>query len=644
MRVVLTGGAGFIGSHLCDRLLADGAHLVCVDNLLTGREENVAHLTGPRFEFRRHDITTPIEVSGPVDYVLHFASAASPVDYLTYPIKTLKAGALGTWITLGLAKAKGARFLLASTSEVYGDPEVSPQPETYWGNVNPVGPRGCYDADTEILSEDGWVSFRRLKPGTKVATHTEDGKVEFHVPDEHIAYPYVGEMLHFANAKIDLLVTPDHRMLLRGKTGKLGYKRADEIQYAKSWRVPTGAEFSGDEPTYFDFGRPPRDAKIRLSRVRMDDWLEFLGYYISEGCVHVRKHVAAVGGRSYEVHNYNVLIAQEKGHSRARMIACLDRLGVPYYTSDDHQLRIVSKHLAAVLAPLGKAAEKYIPREMLRLSPRQSTILFDALVLGDGTRKGPRSGVYYTKSKCLADDVQELALRAGYAAAVAEVPGRGSYRVNFRAPVDTKLVPPKHVRYGGMVYCVSVTNKNVLVRRRGKAAWCGNCYDESKRFAEAMTMAYHRAHGLNTAIVRIFNTFGTRSRPDDGRVVPTFLTQAIRGEALTVYGDGRQTRSFCYVTDLIEGIVRLMRSDIHDPVNLGNPEEITVLEFARRVIAITGSRSEIVFRPLPQDDPVRRRPDITRAKTLLGWEPHVSLEEGLKRTLEWFAARVGSRA
>jgi len=312
MRVVLTGGAGFIGSHLCDRLLADGAEVLCVDNLLTGRAENLAHITDPRFEFRRHDITTPIEVPGPVDCVLHFASAASPVDYLTHPIKTLKAGALGTWITLGLARAKGSRFLLASTSEVYGDPEVSPQPETYWGNVNPVGPRGCYD--------------------------------------------------------------------------------------------------------------------------------------------------------------------------------------------------------------------------------------------------------------------------------------------------------------------------------------------EAKRFAEAMAMAYHRYHGVNTAIARIFNSYGPRIRADDGRVVPTLLTQAMHGEPLTVYGEGRQTRSFCYITDLIDGIVRLLRSELHDPINLGNPEEITVLEFARKVIAITGSRSEIVYRPLPQDDPMQRRPDITRAKTLLGWEPRVSLKEGLERTLEWFTARTGGRS
>jgi dTDP-glucose 4,6-dehydratase len=308
MKAVVTGGAGFIGSHLCERLLADGADVLCLDNLLTGRAENLAHIGGPRFEFRRHDITTPVEVAGPVDYILHFASVASPVDYLAHPIQTLKAGALGTWITLGLALAKGARFVLASTSEVYGDPAVSPQPETYWGHVNPVGPRGCYD--------------------------------------------------------------------------------------------------------------------------------------------------------------------------------------------------------------------------------------------------------------------------------------------------------------------------------------------EAKRFGEAMTMAYHRCHGVNTGIVRIFNTYGPRNRPDDGRAVPAFITQAIRGEPLTIHGDGTQTRSFCYVTDLVDGVVRLMRSEVHDPVNIGNPEEIRVIDLARLVLDLTRSRSTLVHRPRPEDDPTRRCPDISRARTLLGWEPRVPLREGLTQTLDWFAARI----
>ena len=309
MRTIVTGGAGFIGSHLVDRLLAEGAHVLCLDTLLTGRRENLRHIDDPRFEFRQHDVTTHIDVDGPVDYVLHFASAASPVDYLAHPIKTLKAGALGTWVTLGLARAKGARFLIASTSEVYGDPQVAPQPETYWGNVNPVGPRGCYD--------------------------------------------------------------------------------------------------------------------------------------------------------------------------------------------------------------------------------------------------------------------------------------------------------------------------------------------EAKRFAEAMTMAYNRQHGVNTAIVRIFNSYGPSMRPDDGRVIPSFVAQALRGDPITVFGDGTQTRSFCYVTDLVDGIVRLMRTDAHDPVNLGNPHEITVLECARLILRLTRSASPIVFRPLPQDDPTRRCPDITRARTLLGWEPVVPLDEGLARTIEWFSARAG---
>jgi UDP-glucuronate decarboxylase len=277
---------------------------------------------------------------------------------------------------------------------------------------------------------------------------------------------------------------------------------------------------------------------------------------------------------------------------------------------------------------------------MLRLSSRRSRILFDALVLGDGTRKGRLSGVYYTKSKRLADDVQELAVRAGLAAAVTEVAGRELFRVNFRAPVDAKLVSPNRVAYGGMVYCVSVTNGNVLVRRRGKAAWCGNCYDEAKRFAEAMTMGYHRYHDVNTGIVRIFNTFGPRLRPDDGRVIPTLLNQAICGEPLTVHGDGSQTRSFCYVSDLVDGVVRLMRSDVHGPVNIGNPDEIRVIDLARLVLEVTGSRSAIVHRPRPEDDPTRRCPDITRARTLLGWEPRVPLREGLGKTLDWFAART----
>ena len=315
MKILITGGAGFLGSHIVDRLMRDGHEVIVFDNLLTGRADNIDHHFGnERFRFVRQDVTEYLYVPGQLEAVAHFASPASPIDYLQLPIQTLKVGSLGTHKALGLAKAKGARFLLASTSEVYGDPQVHPQPEEYWGFVNPVGPRGVYD--------------------------------------------------------------------------------------------------------------------------------------------------------------------------------------------------------------------------------------------------------------------------------------------------------------------------------------------EAKRFAEAMTMAYHRYHGVDTRIVRIFNTYGERMRPNDGRVVSNFIVQALKGEPLTVYGDGTQTRSFCYVSDLIDGIVRLLTSpdtgsspeqdDVHLPTNIGNPGEFTVGELARMVIKLTGSRSNIQHHPLPVDDPRVRQPDITRARKLLGWEPKVKLEDGLKRTVDYF--------
>jgi dTDP-glucose 4,6-dehydratase len=312
MRILITGAAGFLGSHLCDRFLAEDHEVIGMDNFITGSPDNIAHLMGrPEFRFIEHDVTNFVYVDGPLDGVLHFASPASPVDYLEYPIQTLKVGSLGTHKTLGLAKAKQARYLLASTSEVYGDPQVHPQPETYWGHVNPVGPRGVYD--------------------------------------------------------------------------------------------------------------------------------------------------------------------------------------------------------------------------------------------------------------------------------------------------------------------------------------------EAKRFAEAMVMAYHRFHHLDTRIVRIFNTYGTRMRPSDGRVISNFVVQALRGEPLTIYGDGSQTRSFCFVTDEVDGIFRLFMSDHQGPVNIGNPNELTVREVADQIVRAAGSTSSIESRPLPADDPKVRRPDITLARSILGWEPAVPLDEGLRRTIPYFRKLVAER-
>ncbi|CAG0994972.1 dTDP-glucose 4,6-dehydratase [Methanosarcinales archaeon] len=311
MKALITGGAGFIGSHLCDLVLSKGYEVICVDNLVTGNKNNIAHIENEKFSFIEHNVTKPLYLDEKVDYIFHLASPASPIDYLELPIQTLKVGALGTHNMLGLASEKNARFLLASSSEVYGDPLVNPQSEEYWGNVNPIGPRGVYD--------------------------------------------------------------------------------------------------------------------------------------------------------------------------------------------------------------------------------------------------------------------------------------------------------------------------------------------EAKRFAEAITMAYHRYHGTQTRIVRIFNTYGPRMRLNDGRVVPNFIGQALNGEDITVYGDGSQTRSFCYVNDEIEGIYRLMMSDYTNPVNIGNPEEHTILEFAKFIIKLTGTDSKIIFKELPEDDPKQRRPNITKARKILNWEPKVSLEQGLKNTIQYFKGFLSSK-
>ncbi len=309
MRILVTGGAGFLGSHLCDYLVEKNHDVICIDNLITGNTENISHLMGhERFRFIRYDVTEYMFIPGRLDAILHFASPASPVDYLEYPIQTLKVGSLGTHKALGLAREKGARFLLASTSEVYGDPLVHPQTEDYWGNVNPIGPRGVYD--------------------------------------------------------------------------------------------------------------------------------------------------------------------------------------------------------------------------------------------------------------------------------------------------------------------------------------------EAKRFAEAISMAYQRTHGVEVRIVRIFNTYGPRMRMNDGRVVPNFIKQALCGEPITVFGDGSQTRSFCYWSDLVEGIYRLLLSDADGPVNIGNPTEHTILQFAERIIELTGSSSQIIHKRLPEDDPKVRRPDISRARKILGWEPQIDLDEGLRRTIDYFRGKV----
>ncbi|NEQ36461.1 MAG: NAD-dependent epimerase/dehydratase family protein [Okeania sp. SIO3I5] len=505
MRILVTGGAGFLGSHLIDRLMEQGHEVLCLDNFYTGTKRNIYKwLDHPYFELIRHDITEPIRLEA--DQIYHLACPASPIHYQFNPVKTIKTNVMGTLNMLGLAKRVKARFFLASTSEVYGDPDVHPQTEDYRGNVNCIGIRSCFDPKTEILTEAGWVAFPDLQAEVKVATLNSEGKVEYHIPDEYIVQPYIGEMYRFANTKFDFCVTPNHWMYVRSKTDELKFIRADEDEHWESWQTLTGGDFGGEEVEWFELGKAPRNAKGKVEKIFMDDWLEFLGYYISEGCVDVRKMSRVVGGNDYDVADFNVLIAQENSEGCLKISNCLSRLGFKFFDSDNNQFRICSKQLAEILLPLGKSGEKYIPRELFELSKRQLLILFNALIMGDGSEGGD-CYTYYSKSKQLADDVQELALRCGYAASVvSHAVGRDLYRVNIRPAKDENLVVPERFHYVGKVYCVNVTNHVVFVRRNGRAAWCGQCYDEGKRVAETLAFDYHRQNNVDIRVVRIFNS------------------------------------------------------------------------------------------------------------------------------------------
>src|SRR5262245_46723400 len=645
MRILITGGAGFIGSHMVDRLIAEGHRVVAMDNLVTGDLVNIAHHgSNPNFEFIHHNVSNHIHVAGDLDWVLHFASPASPIDYLQLPIQTLKVGALGTHNALGLAKAKDAKFLLTSTSEVYGDPLVHPQHEEYWGNVNPIGVRGCFSADTEILTKDGWKLFPRLTDRDEVLTLTPDGSMEYHRSVEIIKQRYIGELIRFTNTKIDLLVTPNHKMLVRERD-QPDFRLVEayqDITWEKSEMLKSG-EWVGEQNKNFCLPLVPNAKAPQQTSIPMDLWLEFFGYFITEGSTYCRQRNSVINGKTYENKQYVVLISQSQKHpmQRAKIRNCLERLGFNFH-EEQAQFRITSKQLFTYLRQFGKAKQKHIPREFLQLPPRQLQILLDAMILGDGGNDGRR---FYPSSSALIDATQEILLKLGMAGSIhRKGEGRPAHAIHILTNGSKDFLTPKYPRrsiewYDGYVYCVNVPNHIIYVRRNQKAVWCGNCYDEAKRFAEAVTMAYHRVHKVDVRIVRIFNCFGPRNRVNDGRVVPTFINQALHGEPLTVFGKGSQTRSFQYVDDLIEGIRRLMDAQFNKPVNIGNPNEMTILEFAKLILRLTGSRSEIEYRPLPVDDPKTRRPDITRAKEVLGWEPRVPVEEGLKKTIEWYRSK-----
>jgi UDP-glucuronate decarboxylase len=652
MNILITGGAGFLGSHLCDKLIARGDQVICVDNFFTGNKYNIQHLLGhPRFEVIRHDIVQPLYLE--VDQIYNLACPASPIHYQFNAIKTIKTSTIGVVNMLGLAKRTGARILQASTSEVYGDPDVHPQPESYVGHVNTLGPRACYSADTEALTRSGWKLIKDICLTDEVLTINDKQEIVYEFPTNLIEENYVGEMVAFENKRCDFLITPNHKMLVqsvneaRKQSGTFQFVEASGMipgGWCRAWMLRAAQNIASDQEWYRfqkDYKVMRNAKKAFVEKILMDDWLEFLGYYLSEGCCYHTKR----GDYTIQISQYKE-VNPEKW---AKIRKCLERLPFGYCLNRNVGFIVSSKQLFHHLKPLGKSRVKYIPRDVLECSSRQLKILYDALMLGDGTiyteKRGQRRvELYSTSSYRLAGDFQELLLKIGYVGNVRRhSPGRELYDIHvYNVPGRIKHYNksaysiPKKVPYDGKVYCITIPSHILFVRRNGKAAFCGNCYDEGKRVAETLFMDYHRQNNVDIRIARLFNVYGPRLNSQDGRVVSNFIVQALQNQPITIYGDGSQTRSFCYVDDLLEGLVKLMESDYTSPVNLGNPEEFSIKELAELVIQLTQSKSTITYRDLPQDDPRQRKPDITLAQMLLGWSPTKKLVDGLEPTIRYF--------
>jgi UDP-glucuronate decarboxylase len=768
-RAVITGGAGFLGSHLCRRLLAEGFEVVCMDSLLTGRGSNVEDLRGERFQLVKVDVTNYIHVSGPVDAVLHFASPASPIDYLRYPIQTLKVGALGTHHALGLAKEKGARFLLASTSEVYGDPKVHPQPESYWGHVNPIGPRGVYDeakrfaeamsmayyrahsvpvriarifnsilADEQVLYDDG-VELRREPvealakrlaggvdlDGYRVPAFDHHGSILAAEASALIGHPTDAPcyQVHTKYGR-SIRVTGDHSLFVEGPDGlprprPVSQLRVDDrIAIAGVVRVPERDRTLVDMVEVWDrAGRDPwnlmihgsglgaiawdrrfelfaaiarrnpqtsprwrshlwgeianhrkrdqlplgalralgiaipSDARVRLRTTGRssvlprfvelgDELLWLLGLYVAEGC-------RFEGPKSVFI----TLSCDEATLDRAAKILQRDlNLHVARTRASSRRNAAIfthSKLLLLLLDHLGfHAGPKRLPGWVLGLPLSRLKWVLEGYREGDGVHSGKKleEGVrheFSTTSTALKDDLVVALGRFGL------LPSVGRYSSTFRQRTGDRRYPLWRLTLAS-VHPWSPLDWDKGVRQRIGARRTGDLvWAQVTRIEEVpptplvydFSVPGHENFWAGSGIMA-HNTFGPYMRIDDGRAFCTFAVQALRGEPLTVHGDGSQTRSLCYVDDLVEGLWRLLWSEETGPINLGNPEEVTVLELARQIGRAVGGEPQIVFEPRPIDDPEMRRPDITAARELLGWKPQVSLADGIHRTLPWFQAAL----
>jgi UDP-glucuronate decarboxylase len=769
-RVVVTGGAGFLGSHLCRALLDRGDEVVAIDNLVTGSVANIEALFGrPGFTFVDHDVSTYVWVPGHVDTVMHLASPASPADFERIPIQILKVGGLGTHNGLGLAKAKGARFFLASTSEVYGDPLVHPQPETYWGNVNPIGPRGVYDeakryaeamtmayhrhhdldvrivrifnsilADEQVLYDDGRelrrepigelarrIGDNSLLKGYSVPSFGSDGQIRSSAATAIVGHPSSGPCYRVTTRYgRSIRVTGDHSLFVEGREGRPEARTVGELRVGERIAVAARVEVpvrdrstvsmldvwegTGGDPWDLQLSWPglgwwvwehrqelmgflashlpgPRDRRSvlwpRLVRYRDADVLTLpelrrLGLDIPWEFATVRLRTA---GRTHEP-PAEVAITDEllwvlglwvaEGHSRESehdsflTISCeqslLDRaakvfereLGVHVVRVEKSSQRcasivVHSRLLLRLMRHLGFGDNaKRIPGWILGLPPDRLKWFLEGYREGDGVHSGKKleAGVrheFSTVSEELKDDLVVALARFGI------VPSVGRYHSTLRHKTGDRRYPFWRITVANVApWSPLEWDRGVVqrlnARRTGDLVWAQVTSIEE---VEPTPLVYDfsvpgRENFWAGSGVMAHNTYGPLMRPDDGRAVSNFLVQALKGEPLTIFGDGSQTRSFTYVDDQIRGQLALLDSDVTTPVNIGNPDEFTIRQLAELVLEVTGSSSEITYLPLPVDDPAQRQPDIALAKERLGWEPTVGLRQGLERTAEYFRQRL----
>ena len=789
---VVTGGAGFLGSHLCEHLLGTGNRVICLDNLDTGSLFNISHIRDEDFVFLNQDITETVTINEPVDFVYHLASPASPIDYARLPLHTLKVGSYGTHHMLGVAKAKRARFLLASTSEVYGDPQIHPQPESYWGHVNPIGPRGVYDeakryaealtmayhrqqgvdthivrifnsvlADEQVLYDDGrelrretagelsarlatsaiaagYVPSRMpVAPGGDLIPNSVSPALEF--PLDGFSVPSFADGGQMTSASTpsfvghpteqrcfevrtrygrSIRVTGDHSLFVEGDSGEPEPKPVNEMQVGdrialsrrvevperdrrlvsmvEVWRWAeedvwdlfaeheglgelvwehrqevlallgsrrtadsTESRRSSDWPRVIRMRQSnrvplpvlwwirqavPEAARLRARGGRSsipatieisDEMLWFLGVWTAEGSwaeAEAKSAFISISSDQHVVDRAARFIEEHLGIHAVKAGPTLNRAPAVYAHST---------LLLKLMRFLGFGPRrKRIPGWILGLPLERLKWFIEGYREGDGVHSGKklaegRRHEFSTVDTELKDDLIVAFARFGL------FPSVGRYESTIKAKTGDRKYPFWRLTLCNVAPWSPLewdegVQQTLNARVTGDLVWAA--VHEIKEVPATPLVFDFSVPGQENfwagSGVMAHNTYGPRMRPHDGRAIPTFLRQALQDKPLTVFGDGSQTRSFCYVDDLVRGLVALMNSYAHLPVNIGNPVEYTLLQLAESVIAATESRSEIVFEALPIDDPQVRQPDISRAREILGWEPEVGLDEGLRKTID----------